>query len=78
MTHQLLQILAATMVTAGLLVLAIAQLPVIGQATGTRGRDNFRLLRPGTGIRQFLSAMLLTDVDLSKTLCSRNCIQAIA
>ena len=49
MTHQLFQILAATMVTAGLLILAIAQLPIIGQATGMRGRDNLRLLRPGTG-----------------------------
>ena len=78
MMNQVLQILAATMVTAGLLVLAIAQLPNIGQATGMGGRDNFRLLRPGTGISPYLSGMLLTDVGLSKTLCSLCCIQAIA
>lgn len=50
MAQQLFQILAATMVTVGLLVLAMAQLPIIGQATGIRGgRDGLRLLRPGTG-----------------------------
>ncbi len=49
MPHQLLQILAATMVTAGLLILAIAQLPVISQATGMRGGDQLRISRPGAG-----------------------------
>ncbi len=46
MTHQLFQILAATVVTAGLLILAVAQLPIIGQATGLKGTYNLRLLRP--------------------------------
>ena len=61
MTHQLFQILAAMMVTAGLLVLAMAQLPIIGQATGIRGStDNLRLLRPGTGTHLLFPCMLLT------------------
>lgn len=64
MTHQLFQILAATMVTAGLLLLAIAQLPIIGQATGMRGSDNLRLLRPGTGVGPFPPNMQLPDVRL--------------
>ena len=51
MPHQLLQILAATMVTAGLLLLAIAQLPAISQATGMRGGDQLRISRPGAGDR---------------------------
>ena len=49
MPHQLLQILAATMITAGLLILAIAQLPVISQATGMRGGDQLLISRPGAG-----------------------------
>ena len=61
MAHQLFQILAAAMVTAVLLVLAIAQLPVIGQATGIRGgREELRLLRPATGTDPLFLCMLLT------------------
>ncbi len=48
MTRQLFQILAATIVTAGLLILAVAQLPIIGQATVLKGTYNFRLLQTGT------------------------------
>ena len=60
MAHQLFQILAATLVTAGLLVLAIAQLPIIGQATGiSGGRDNLHLLRPGTGTDALFPCLLL-------------------
>ena len=44
-----MQILAATMVTAGLLILAVAQLPVLSSATGKIGAGQLRLLRPSTG-----------------------------
>ena len=67
MTHQLFQILAATMVTAGLLVLVISQLPIIGQATGFRAStDNLRLLSPGTGTHPLFPGMLLTRTLLPR------------
>ena len=44
-----MQILAATMVTAGLLILAVAQLPVLSSASGRTNAGQLRLLRPSTG-----------------------------
>ena len=44
-----MQILAATMVTAGLLILAVAQLPIHSSAIGRTNAGQFRLLRPSTG-----------------------------
>lgn len=70
MTAQLLQFLAATMVTAGLLILAIAQLPFISHATGMTGTEQLRILRPERG-----EAVCCIDPGLILITCPHEAVQ---